>query len=91
MPIVDHPLSAAEALTIPRSSKVSDVYDLIVSDLKFATDNLPETYSATEKGKVTKYAAKGILALVYMTRSGPTYGIEGPGLGLNEWDLHYHC
>jgi hypothetical protein len=22
-----------------------------------------------------------------MTRSGPTYGIEGPGLGLNEWDL----
>jgi starch-binding outer membrane protein, SusD/RagB family len=23
--------------------------------------------------------------LVHMTRSGPSYGIEGPGLGLNEW------
>ena len=22
-----------------------------------------------------------------MTRSGPNYGIEGPGMGLNEWNL----
>ncbi|HEX6431333.1 MAG TPA: RagB/SusD family nutrient uptake outer membrane protein, partial [Niastella sp.] len=32
-----------------------------------------------------KYAAKGMLALVHMTRSGPTYNIDGPGLSLNEW------
>lgn len=86
LPIVDHPITASEALTIPRSP-VSNVYDLIISDLKFACDNLPDVYTATEKGKATKYAAKGILALVYMTRSGPTYGIEGPGLGLSEWGL----
>jgi hypothetical protein len=30
---------------------------------------------------------KALLAMVYMTRSGPTYGIEGPGMGLNEWNL----
>jgi hypothetical protein len=38
-------------------------------------------------GRATTYAAKSLLALVYMTRSGATYNIEGPGLGLNEWGL----
>jgi hypothetical protein len=84
VPLIDHPVSASEALNIPRSP-VSDVYNLIISDLQFAGDNLPETYSGTDVGRATKYAAKGLLALVYMTRSGPTYDIEGPGLGLNEW------
>lgn len=84
LPIIDKPVTASEALTIGRSP-VADVYNLIISDLQFATTNLPETYAAAEKGRATRYAAKGMLALVYMTRSGPTYGIEGPGLGLNEW------
>jgi starch-binding outer membrane protein, SusD/RagB family len=85
VPVVDHPVNAAEALTIPRSP-VSEVYDLIMSDLAFATDNLPDVNVAADKGKPTKWSAKGILALVHMTRSGPTYSIEGPGLGVNEWD-----
>jgi hypothetical protein len=85
VPLIDHPVSASEALNIPRSP-VSDVYNLIISDLQFAGDNLPEAYSGTDVGRATKYAAKGLLALVYMTRSGPTYDIEGPGLGLNEWN-----
>jgi hypothetical protein len=84
VPLVDKPITAPEASGLPRSA-VSDVYSLIISDLKFAADNLPDTYATSEKGRVTKWAAKGILALVYMTRSGPTYGIAGPGLGLNEW------
>lgn len=87
VPLVDHPILAAEALTIPRSP-VADIYQLIISDLKFAGDNLPAPagYAAVDKGRVTKFAAKSLLALVHMTRSGPDYGIEGPGLGLNEWD-----
>lgn len=85
VPLADHPVSATEALGIPRSP-VADVYDLIISDLSFAAENLPSSYSATaDKGRATKYAAEGMLALVYMTRSGPTYDIEGPGLGLSEW------
>jgi hypothetical protein len=84
LPIIDKVVTANEALNIGRSP-VSDVYNLIISDLQFAAANLPETYAAADKGRATKFAAKGILALVYMTRSGPTYGIEGPGLGLNEW------
>jgi hypothetical protein len=85
VPLIDHTVTASEALQIGRSS-VSDVYNLIISDLQFAATNLPDTYTAADKGRATKYSAKGILALVYMTRSGPTYNINGPGLGLSEWD-----
>lgn len=85
VPLLDKTVIASEALNIGRSA-VSDVYNLIISDLQFAAANLPDAYTtAADKGRATKYAAKGILALVYMTRSGPTYDINGPGLGLNEW------
>jgi starch-binding outer membrane protein, SusD/RagB family len=84
VPIIDTPVVAAQALNIPQSP-VSDVYDFILSDLKFAATNLPETYPAADKGRATRFAAKGILALVHMTRSGPTYGIDGPGLDADEW------
>lgn len=93
VPVIDHPVSAAEANTIGRSS-VDSVYKLIISDLQFAIANLPANYSGTfpsyssiDVGRATKYAAEATLAKVYMTRSGPTYGIAGPGLGLNEWGL----
>lgn len=85
VPVITTPVSVADALTIPRSP-VTDVYTQIISDLQFAVTNLPETYATADKGRVTKFAAQGTLALVYMTRSGPTYNIEGPGLGLNEWN-----
>lgn len=85
VPLIDHTVTADEALKIQRSP-VADVYKLIISDLQFAGTNLPDSYSAADKGRATKYAAKAVLALVYMTRSGPNYGVEGPGLGLNEWD-----
>lgn len=93
VPVIDHPVLSAEANTIGRKP-VADVYALIISDLQFAIANLPAAYNGTfpayttaDVGRATKYAAEAILALVYMTRSGPTYGIEGPGMGLNEWSL----
>jgi starch-binding outer membrane protein, SusD/RagB family len=93
VPLIDHPVSAAEANTIGRSS-VDSVYKLIISDLQFAIANLPAnysgafpSYSSIDVGRATKYAAEATLAKVYMTRSGPTYGISGPGLGLNEWNF----
>lgn len=46
-------------------SPVSAVYDLIVSDLTFAESSLPETQALA--GKATKYAAKVMLADVYLT------------------------
>lgn len=86
VPLANHALTSEEASNLSLSP-VNDVYQQIIDDLKFAADNLPDSYGAEDKGRATKFAAKGILALVYMTRSGPTYGIEGPGLGSNEWNL----
>lgn len=93
VPLIDHPVLADESMQIGRSS-VTEIYALIISDLQFAIANLPTgyggtypAYGVTDVGRATKYAAEAILANVYMTRSGPTYGIEGAGLGLNEWNL----
>jgi len=93
VPLITKPVVASTAIGIPRSS-VSDVYALIISDLQFAVANLPANYSgafpnytATDVGRATKYAAEGELAEVYMARSGPAYGVQGPGMGLSEWNL----
>lgn len=93
VPVVEHPVSANEALAITRSA-VTDVYNFIIADLQYAIANLPANYSGTfpsytaaDIGRATKYAAEAVLAQVYMARSSPTYSIDGPGLGLNEWGL----
>ncbi|MVN22020.1 RagB/SusD family nutrient uptake outer membrane protein [Mucilaginibacter arboris] len=86
LPIIDHPVTAIEATSIARSP-VADVYKLIIADLQFAAANLPASYTGVDIGRATKYAAEATLAQVYMARSGSTYGIEGPGLGSNEWNL----
>jgi len=85
VPVVAKTVTSLEANDMPRSP-VADVYALIISDLQFCMTNLPPTYTATtDVGRASKYAAESLLALVYMTRSAPTYGIEGSGMGLNEW------
>src|SRR5690606_24270927 len=86
IPIVERVVSAAEAAQIPQSS-VSEVYDFIISDLQQAIATLPakEAYGTEDRGRATNTAARMLLALVHMTRSGPDYGNNGPGLGLNEW------
>ncbi|MFA6086278.1 RagB/SusD family nutrient uptake outer membrane protein [Mucilaginibacter sp.] len=86
LPLVTTPLTPAEANTVGRSS-VADVYNLIISDLQYAAANLPVQHTGADVGRATKYAAEATLALVYMTRSGPTYGVDGPGLATNEWGL----
>lgn len=49
----------------PRS-EISEVYQLIISDLRSAVDNLPA--SQDDYGRATKGAAQHLLALVYLTR-----------------------
>jgi len=85
VPIIDHTITAAQAAKIKRSA-VKDVYDFIISDLNTAIDSLPASYTGANIGRATKWAAKGLLGLVYLTRSGPAYtGVDGPTLGTNEW------
>jgi len=66
---VDKEITPAEALSMTRSS-LQEIYDLIVDDLKYAEQNLPDTYSGPDKGRVTKRGAKGLLSKVYMTMAG---------------------
>lgn len=85
VPLITQPMQAAEAARVNRSP-VAQVYDTIIADLTYAAANLPASYGAADLGRATSNAAKGILGLVYLTRSGPDYGINGPGLNSNEYD-----
>jgi starch-binding outer membrane protein, SusD/RagB family len=84
VPLIERTLTPEEVLEIPRSP-VAEVYNLVISDLEYAILNLDETYAVANRGRATKNAARGILARVYLTRSGPNYGIEGPGLASSEY------
>jgi len=44
------------------------VYEQIISDLMFATDNLPISYPDSETGRATQGAARVLLGKVYLTR-----------------------
>src|SRR5690606_32100503 len=65
---------------------VEDVYGLILSDLAFAVSNLRGSYNGGGLGGVTSSAARAMLVRVYLTRSWPDYGIDGPGAGSDEYD-----
>jgi hypothetical protein len=69
VPKVDHELGLDEAYALGRSS-VQEIYDFIVEDLKFSEENLPNSYSDVDKGRVTVGGAKGLLTKVYMTMAG---------------------
>lgn len=67
--IVDRPISGNEAKDIDRSS-IQDVYDFLIADLEFASDNLPNTATGQELGRLTKWAAKTELGKAYLTLGG---------------------
>lgn len=66
---VDKEITQSEAYDLGRAP-LQEMYDLIVQDLKFAESNLPESYNATDKGRVTKAGATALLGKVYMTMAG---------------------
>jgi len=55
----------------------ADVYNQIASDLYFAYQNLPEAISATQTGRVSKWAAGSMLAKVYLFHKGYGKGVLG--------------
>lgn len=65
--LVTDRISAEEAKKHDRSS-LDEVYTFISEDLQFAADTLPTSYPDAEKGRVTCWAAKGLLAKVRMTQ-----------------------
>lgn len=47
---------------------VESIWEFVVREFQFAVDNLPP--SPAQKGRLTKWAAKGMLAKAYLTRAG---------------------
>lgn len=66
---VDREITQAEAYELGRVP-LQEMYDFIVEDLKYASMNLPESYSSTDRGRVTKGGAIGLLGKVYMSMAG---------------------
>lgn len=67
VPLVLTPTSSTEGLDVEQAP-VDAVYDQIKKDLTDAEAALPLTYSAGDVGRVTKGAAGGMLARMYLTR-----------------------
>ncbi|MEI6751846.1 MAG: RagB/SusD family nutrient uptake outer membrane protein [Paludibacter sp.] len=61
-------LDKDQAKTLKRLPVDSIYAELIMPDLKIAAAQLPSTYSSNNIGRVTKWAAKGMLAKAYITR-----------------------
>lgn len=68
VPMILTPLTQ-DAFYTQKRVPVKDVYAQIISDLTDAISSLPEksTYDPTDMGRVTKGAARGLLAKVYLT------------------------
>ena len=66
VPLVLQPLTTAEAFALGRTSK-DQVYQAIIEDLKFASDNLPAKASERFAGAATSDAANTLLGKVYLT------------------------
>lgn len=69
------PLLTAPSVDNISQAAPSDVYKLIASDLKFAAANIPanaypKAQTATNDGRVTRYAAEALLARVYLFYTG---------------------
>jgi hypothetical protein len=69
VPIVDKTLTIEQSKLVPRAP-VADVYRFIIDDLTFAAANLPAAYATADKGRATRWAAKALLAKVYLTMYG---------------------
>ncbi len=58
---------SGDKVNVPRSS-VADTYAQIIADMQFAAANLPESYSGIDIGRVTSWAARGMLGKVYLQK-----------------------
>ncbi|HEY3401920.1 MAG TPA: RagB/SusD family nutrient uptake outer membrane protein [Ohtaekwangia sp.] len=82
-------------LTVPTDDNVpqadaADTYKLIVEDLKYAAENIPadaypKANAAQNDGRITQYAAKALLARVYLFYKG-YYGND-TGLGVTSAEV----
>ena len=68
VPLLDKQLSTEEVLAIPRATQ-EETFEFAANDFKNAISLLPDSWEGTDVGRVTKYAAAGVLARMYMFQS----------------------
>ena len=66
VPIITDNVALLQDTSIARNTEES-VWEFIIRDLRFAANNLPTT---NVKGRLTKYAAQGMLSRMFLTRAG---------------------
>jgi starch-binding outer membrane protein, SusD/RagB family len=68
VPLVTREITSPDEGRTFRRNPAEEVYQLIISDLIAAEQNLPETYPANQAGRVNRWGAKALLGKVYLTR-----------------------
>jgi len=67
------PIFLMDDLKTPQEAKqmnrtpIDEIYEFIIDDLIFASENLPQRHDAENLGRATRYAARTLLAKVHMT------------------------
>ncbi len=67
VPIIEDNTTLLQDTTQTRNT-VESVWEFVIRDLQFASENLPD--DPILPGRLTNFAAKGMLAKMYLTRSG---------------------
>lgn len=71
IPLILKTTSDPKELNSLKRNTTEEVYAAIIEDLKFAKDNLPNTWDGTEnEGRLTSGSAAALLARVYITMAG---------------------
>lgn len=65
LPLITTPQTSAEARSNTRADTAA-IYGQIISDLTVAMNNLPTSWPDAQRGRATSYAARGLLAKVYL-------------------------
>ena len=74
-PLITKEISREEVYKVARSSQ-EDTYKQAISDFEDAFNRLPDSWASSEAGRVTKYAAAGMLGRTYMYMHNYTKAAE---------------
>ena len=91
IPYIDETVTDISSVRNDQYSQV-EIYDILISRLEAAYEDLPETQKAP--GRANKYAAAALLAKMYAQRPGATNWAkveEWSGKVLNKYELYDHC
>ena len=89
VPLLIEPVNSAEDAFALERNATADVYEAIFQDAEFAISNLPTAYSGNDVGRVTRGAARMLLAKAYLTRGDYSNAQNQLNsiIGSNEYDL----